>query len=484
MNIKFRLVLHLLGYILSFVGVLMLIPSFIDLFYSRNSATIFFIFSLITIFVGFTFAFANRQDNLGKMTARDGLLVTILAWIVVVAFAALPLSFSYLNLSYVDAYFEIMSGVTTTGATVIQDLDQLSYGLHFWRALMQWIGGIGIIVISILLFPSIQGGGMQLFKLESFETFDSAFNKVKNIALGILFIYSVVTVVVIALLVYVANLNFFDSLIHSLTSVSTAGFSNKNQSVEYFNNPVAELILSLSMLIGGLPYILLYYFIFFRKINLFKDVQVIGYIKILGFGIFVLMLYLYFNNGFSIFDSWRYASFSVITLLTGTGLINVNYVDFGYFPTMFLFFLMFVGGCGGSTACGIKVYRFQIAYQVLKITIDKLFLNNRIAIPYYNNKIINQDMGFSVLVYFFIFFIILAIGSSLLSLTNLDYITALSATAACLTNVGPGLGMVGPDSNFSSISDAGKWMLSIIMLLGRLEILSIMVIFSKHFWKD
>ncbi len=485
MNIKFRLILHFIGYIISLVGVLMLIPAFIDFFFNRSSSKSFFIFSLFTTFIGFTFAFANKEENLGVMSAKDGFLITILSWIIVVAFAALPLSFSYLNLSYTDAYFEIMSGITTTGATVITDLDQLSYGLHFWRALMQWIGGIGIIVIGILLFPSIQGGGMQLFKLEAFETFDSAFKKVKTIALGILLIYSVITVIIIILLMYVADLNFFDSLIHSFTSVSTAGFSNKNSSIAYFNNPTAEIILMISMIIGGMPYILLYYFIFLRKINLFSDSQVIGYFKILIISVLLLFSYLYFHNGLSSFNSFRYASFSVVSLLTGTGLVNVDYTGFGYFPTMMLFFVMFIGGCGGSTACGIKVYRFQIAYQVLKSAVDKLFLNKHISVSYYNNKIITSDMSINIFSYLFLFLIFLAFGSVCLSAMNLDFITAFSASVACLTNVGPGIGqVVGPSGTFASIPDGGKWILVMLMLLGRLEILGVIIIFSKNFWSN
>jgi trk system potassium uptake protein TrkH len=239
-----------------------------------------------------------------------------------------------------------------------------------------------------------------LFKLESFETFDSAFNKVKSIAVGILLIYSVITLIVMLLLIYVAKLNFFDSIIHSFTSVSTAGFSNKNTSVAYFNNPIAEIILMGSMIIGGMPYILLYYFIFLRKVNLFSDAQVLGYLKTLIVVVGVLCGYLYFHNGLSIFDSFRFSAFSSVSLLTGTGFINSDYTLFGYFPTMMLFFVMFIGGCGGSTACGIKIYRFQIAYHVLKSAVDKLFLNKHISVSYYNNKIITADISVNIFVAF------------------------------------------------------------------------------------
>jgi trk system potassium uptake protein TrkH len=470
---------------ISLTGLLMLIPAFIDYFFNIYSAQSFFISSIITIFVGFLCAFANKQANLGHMTMKEGLLLAVLSWVFVVAFASLPFYLSYLNMSYTDAYFEMMSGITTTGATIISNLDNLSYGLHLWRAIMQWIGGLGIIVIGIILFPSIQGGGMQLFKIEAFETFDSAFDRVKNIAIGMIVIYILITIVIILLLVFLANLGFFDAIIHAFTSVSTAGFSNKNSSVAYFDNPIAEVILIFSMIIGGIPYILLYYLVFLRKTQIFKDAQVKTYVLTIIILVVGLSLYVNLHNGINLLSALRYVSFSVVSLLTGTGLVNVDYTNFGYLPTMLLFFVMFIGGCGGSTACGIKIYRFQISYAILKAHLNKIFLHKHVSIPYYNGKIITNDMAVGIFVYLFLFLMILALSSVLLSMMNLDFITAFSASVTCLTNVGPGLGnLIGPSGNFANLPDQAKWVLSIVMLLGRLEIIGVIVLFNKNFWTN
>ncbi|MDR2008148.1 MAG: TrkH family potassium uptake protein [Alphaproteobacteria bacterium] len=483
MNINFRLILSLLGYLFTTIGVLMTLPALIDFYMDADGSKTFFMFSLIITFFGLLLAFSNKQEQKKPLSTKDGLILTVVAWVSIVGLSALPLKFGYLQLSYTDAYFEMMSAFSTTGATTIPNLDVLSYGFHFWRALMQWIGGLGIIVAAVVLMPSLQGGGMQLFKMESFETFDNAIDKAKKIAYGMVIIYICITIIIIFALLYLGNLSFFDSLIHSLTSVSTAGFSNKNSSVAYFNNPTMEVILIFAMISGSLPYILLYNLFFLRKSSIFKDQQVMGFFKIIILVIMILSVWLYFNNGIHYLTSLRYASFTVVSLITGTGFVSYNYSLFGNFPVMLLFIAMFIGGCAGSTACGIKIYRFQVAYALGVAHLDKLFLRKHVSVPFYNGNPIHADMGMGVLVYLFIFFIILGIGSVLLSTLDLDFITALSAVAACLTNVGPGLGkIIGPVGTFNEIPDLGKWLLSIIMLLGRLEIFGVLIILSRKFW--
>ncbi|MDR0484356.1 MAG: TrkH family potassium uptake protein [Alphaproteobacteria bacterium] len=483
MNINFRLILSLLGYLFTAIGLLMLIPAFIDYFTHHPGSKTFFIFSVIITFLGLLLAFSNKQEQMKSLSLKDGLILTVVAWVSIVGLSALPFKFGYLQLSYTDSYFEMMSAFSTTGATVIPNLDILSYGFHFWRALMQWIGGLGIIVAAVILMPSLQGGGMQLFKIESFETFNNAIDKAKKIAYGMVSIYICITVITLFALLYLGNLNFFDSLIHSLTSVSTAGFSNRNASIAYFNSATVEIILIFAMISGALPYVLLYNLFFLRKSSIFTDRQVIGFIKIIVSVILVLSVWLSFKNGIHYFTSLRYSAFSVVSIITGTGFVSYDYSTLGSFPVMLLFMVMFIGGCAGSTACGIKVYRFQIAYAMGVSYLDKLFLSKHISVPFYNGNPIGNDLGLGVMVYLFLFFIILMIGSVVLSALDLDFITALSAVATCLSNVGPGLGaMIGPVGNFAEIPLAGKWLLSLIMLLGRLEIFGVLVILSRKFW--
>ncbi len=481
--INFRLILSLLGYLITSIGLLMIIPAVIDYFTDQVGKSTFFIFSIIITFLGLSLAFCNKQEQYKPLSTKDGILLTIIAWISIVGLSALPFTFGDLQLSYTDSYFEIMSAFSTTGSTVIPNLDALSYGLHFWRALVQWIGGIGIIVIAVILMPSLQGGGMQLLKLESFETFDNAKDKVKKIALGMIAIYLCVTIIVFFALLFIGELNFFDSVIHSLTSVSTAGFSNKDNSIAYFNKPKVEIILIFAMISGSLPYILLYNLFFLRKNSLFKDQQVLGFIKTVVIIILLLSLWLNFNNGINFFSALRYSSFSTVSLITGTGYISYPYDSLGNFPFMLLFVTMFIGGCAGSTACGMKIYRFQVAYYMSLSYINRLFLKKHILITYYNGKPISNDAGLAVMLYFFLFFIILMLGSVVMSALDLDFITAFSAVATCLTNVGPGLGeLIGPTGNFHEIPSTGKWFLCLIMLLGRLEIFAVLMILSKRFW--
>ncbi len=485
MNINFRLVLNLLGYLVGYTGILMLIPAIIDFFMKEEAWKTFFIFSLLITFIGFAFAFANKQEQTQGLSNKDGLLLTILAWLVIVALTALPFTYSYLEMSYTDSYFEMMSGITTTGATVIPALDKLSYGFHFWRAFIQWVGGIGIIVTAVILIPSMQGGGMQLFKIEAFETFDSAKEKVKKIAMGMIIIYLCITFLSLVALMFIAELGFFDALIHSLTSVSTAGFSNKDSSVGYFQNPKMELILTFSMISGGMPYMLLYYFVFLRKTLIFQDSQIKAYLFLLLSITTIISIWLISHNGLPAGDSVRQTMFTVASLLTGTGFVLVDYSLWGTFPTMVLLITMFIGGCGGSTACGIKIYRIQVAFIIAKNTIEKLFLKQHMSIPFYNKRVISPDFATGVFVYLFLLMVTLFISSAILSSLDLDFITAFTATVACITNVGPGLGnIVGPAGNFSSLPDMAKWVLSLTMLLGRLEILGVLIICSRKFWTN
>lgn len=485
MKVNFRLILSLLGYLITGVGALMLIPTVVEFFTGGRGLITFLVLSILTMALGLAFALSNNQERLFQLSIKDGLLLTTLSWLTVVLIGALPFYLGYLDLSFTDSFFEIMSGITTTGATIIPDLNKLSDGYQIWRALIQWVGGIGIIVTATILFPSLQGGGMQLFKIEAFETFDVALDKVKRIANGMIIIYVVITIIVFFALVFIGHLGAFDAIIHAFTSISTAGFSNKNESVAYFNSVPVEIILIFAMITGGLPYMLMYYLAFLKKTQIFTDQQVKGYLKTLIFFIMLLTVYLSLYNGIPFFTSLRYSAFTVVSLITGTGYVNYNYLYLGNFAIALLFFTMFVGGCAGSTACGIKIYRFQIAYSLGKSALNKIFLKKHFSIPYYNGKIINEEVGFAIFAYFFFLMLILAFTTLVLAGLNLDFVTSLSAAVTCIMNVGPGLGnIVGPIGNFATIPDTGKWVLAIGMLLGRLEILGVIVLFNKRFWQS
>ncbi|MFL1780349.1 Trk-type K+ transport system, membrane component [Candidatus Hepatincolaceae symbiont of Richtersius coronifer] len=484
MNVNFRLVVSLLGYLIASSGGAMIVPAIIDYITNQKGFETFFFLSLIVTFIGFSLAFANKNEYKVPLSLKEGFLLTVLSWIVLAAVCALPFKFSYLNLSYTDAYFEVMSGLTTTGATTLEDLSQLSYGLNFWRIFMGWIGGIGIIVTGMVLIPSMQPG-MQIFKVESFDSFDSAFDKAKRMAIGIIVVYILISLLTLFTLLFISNFNFFDALVHAFSAVSTTGFSNKNSSLLEFNSISAEIIISLAMFSGGLPYILLYYLIFLRKGTIFKDHQVRGYIKLVLIIIILLIAWLYLNNGIDFSQASRYGIFTAISLITGTGLTTADYSLWGGFSSVLLVIAMTIGSCSGSKSAGLKIYRIQVAYAICAFMLRKIFLQKTPNVILYNKRVVSYDIAVSIFTYCSLYFICLAFSSVILTALNLDLSTAISASIATLSNTGPGIGpLVGPSGNYFMIPDLGKWTLISLMLLGRLEILVVLVIFTRRFWKN
>ncbi|MGV3278717.1 TrkH family potassium uptake protein [Rickettsiales bacterium LUAb2] len=485
MWINFRAIIALLGYLTSGTGILMLVCSIIELFTTLVNFENFFITGLILLFVGFSFGYSNKQHLSSRMSIKEGLLLTFASWCWVVFISSLPFYFSELNISFVDALFETMSGLTTTGATIFARLDELSYGLNLWRALLQWIGGVGIIVTSTALISQLGSSGMQIFKIEGFEVFDNPLDKAIDIIKGIVKIYVILTIIFFLALWLIAKMDIFNALIHTLTNISTAGFSTKDQSLAYFDNHTAEVIIMLMMVFGGSPFILIYYSIFLRKPTaIFTDEQFRGYISLLLILSSILSCWLFFNNQYNFSESIIYGSFTVVSTMTGTGSVVADYTKWGTFPTMLLFITMFIGGCGGSSACGMKVYRFQIAYKVSKIAIQKIFLKNHVILPYYNNSVVDNQFANLILVYFFLMFVTIMVFSAILSMLGLDFDTAFSGAITCLMNVGPGIGnIIGPVGNFSSLPEAAKFTLTIAMFIGRIEIFGAFVLFHKSFWR-
>jgi trk system potassium uptake protein TrkH len=363
-----------------------------------------------------------------------------------------------------------MSGFSTTGASIIPDVSVLSTGFHFWRLLMGWFGGVGIVLISVIFIPTLQSMGMILFKIVGMETFDHSLSKARQTVIGIVILYFVATIVFTIILNIVGEISFFDSLIHIMSSISTTGLSNKNESVMYFASYKVEWIICFVMFLSGSPYILMYYAVFLRKFNLLiKDQQFIGYFYLIVIISIILSVYLFLYNGFSILDSLTKATFSTLSMLTGTGMANIDYTKINPFMTMVLFFTMMVGGCAGSAAGGLKIYRLQVFFKIAKISIKKIFLTNRVIVPYYNGRPVSSDSAMAILSYIILFFVTLVVFSCVLSAMGLDFITAISSAVACLSGVGPGIGgIVGPVGNYSLLPDSAKWVLSIAMFMGRI----------------
>ncbi len=483
-NISVVKIFNVLGLFIFFTGIFMLIPVLVDLSRKEETYIIFLIFSILSIVVGGSIYLATYEKS-STVNYKEGVLLTVFSWFIIVAFAALPIQYASEDINYVDAYFEAMSGITTTGATVFANLSELSLGMHLWRALIQWVGGLGIVVTGLAILPNLKIGGMQMFKIESFDI-DQSSNKATSLASSIMKIYTLLTIIIILLLWLVAKLSFFDSIIHAFTSISTAGFSNYDASIGFFNNPTAEVILTISMIVGGMPLILVYFLVFEGKIkNFFKDQQIKGFLIAILTIVMVVTAYLVIKNGFSIGQSLRYASFTVVSIITGTGYVLTDYTTWGTSIVMLLFIITFSGGCSGGTSCGIKIFRFQI---LTSFTLAKLKQNNihkSVITPYYNKRPLNDNIVNSVVVYFYFFIVTFIAISFVLTFFGLDIITATSATATSLANVGPGFGdVIGPSGNFSSLQSSVKIILIFAMIIGRLEIIGLYMMIYKSFWQN
>jgi trk system potassium uptake protein len=401
---------------------------------------------------------------------------------VIVIFGALPFQFSELELSAVDAFFEAMSGVTTTGATVIVGLDFAPPGILLWRAILQWLGGIGIIVMAVAVLPMLQVGGMQMFRIEAFDT-DKVLPRAAQIAGGIAIVYVLLTCVGV-LVLWSVGMSGFDAVAHAMTSIATGGFSTYDASVGHFDNAAIDWAMSVIMVLGSVPFVLYLRVVRGDLRPVFGDTQVRWFLSILAVSIALVALWLYYGDVMGPLDALRYSTFNVISVMTGSGFATADYGRWGNFVVAIMFVLMFIGGCAGSTTCGIKIFRIQVLYATAEAQIHRLMQPNGVFFPYYNRKPISESVASSVMSFFFLFVACFALLAVALGLTGLDFITALSGAASAIANVGPGLGdVIGPAGNYATLPDSAKLLLSLGMLLGRLELLTVLILLAPAFWR-
>ena len=461
----------------------MLIPFFIQFIYGEENNT-FLSSASVTAFIGILLVLTNLEEN-RKLNLQQAFLLTTLSWFSIAIFGCIPFLLSDLNLSFVDAFFESMSGITTTGSTIITNLDNTPKSILIWRAILQWLGGIGIIVMAITILPLLNIGGMQLFRTESSDTAEKILPRTREITLIISAIYLTLTFVCGAAY-WLVGMNIFDSIAHSMTTIATGGFSTYSSSIGFFQNPKIEIISIIFIILGSIPFIAYLKFIKGDKKIFLKDAQIKGLIYILVVSVLLMFCYLMLNNkGYSFSENFRISAFNVVSVLSGTGYVTADFSAWGEFPLVFFLFLMFVGGCAGSTTCGIKIFRFQILGHFVLNQMKKLIYPHGIFSIKYNNEKISNTFIYSIITFVFIYFFIFFILAILLSLNGLDFITAISGSASALSNVGPGLGnIIGPNGNFSNLPDFSKLCLSLGMLLGRLELFAVLVLFFPSFWKN
>ena len=477
---NYKTVFFTLGILQIILGVSMFIPIIAQFIYSEIDSS-FFGSSIVTIIFG-TLFFLSNLDHEKKLNLQQAFLLTALSWLSIAIFGSLPFVFSTIELSITDAFFESMSGITTTGSTIISNLENTPKGILLWRAILQWLGGIGIIVMAITLMPIMNVGGMQLFKISSNDSSEKILPKSKEIALRLIYIYLGLTTIC-AIIYWLCGMGLFDSLTHSMTTIATGGFSNYNQSIGYFNSLSIEISSMIFIILGSLPFITYIKFISGNRKIFLSDIQIKTFLKIIIASFIVLSAYLLIKGENNL--SFSSVLFNTISILSGTGYVNAEFDGWGSFPLTIFLALMFIGGCAGSTTCGIKIFRIQVLYVFIINQLKKIIYPKGIFIIKYDQNSLDDKFIASIISFIYFYFVIFFIITALLSLTGLDFITSISGAATSISNVGPGLGpIIGPNGDFSSLPDISKWILTVGMILGRLELFAILVLFLPSFWRN
>ena len=475
-------VLNILGLLTTILGAAMLIPMCVDLYFGSSDWQVFALSALLTAFVGVSVWLATSQRDAFDLGLRQAFLLTNGSWISIGIFGALPFIFSELQLSVTDAVFESVSGITTTGSTVLQDIEMASPGILIWRALLQWLGGVGIIVMAMAILPMLSVGGMQLFRTESYDTADKVVPRATQLAGGIGLVYAGLTASW-AIMLSFAGMSNFDAIAHAMTTIATGGYSTRTASIAAFESVAIEWIIIFGMIVGSLPFA--HYLAIVRGgwRPLLQDPQVRWFLALLASVVLVLIWFLS-SDGMPVAAAIRQASFNAVSIMTGTGYGSANFSAWGGFASTLLLITMFIGGCGGSTTCGIKMFRLQVLATTARVQIGRLLRPHAVILAYYNRRPVANEVMDSVMGFFYLYIICFVVLAILLGALGLDFITALSGAATSISNVGPGLGnLIGAEGNFSALPDMAKWIMAFGMLLGRLELFTVLVMLNPGFWR-
>ncbi|MBT0082140.1 TrkH family potassium uptake protein [Vibrio alginolyticus] len=479
--VNLRPVLFVIGLVLSKLALFMYVPTLVAFFTGTGGFLDFAQAVVITHLAAFICLTIGRTAKF-KLSVRDMFLITSLVWTIASAFAALP--FVFINhISFTDAYFETMSGITTTGSTVLSGLDNMAPSILLWRSILQWLGGIGFIVMAVAVLPMLNVGGMKLFQTESSDWSDKSSPRAKTVAKNIVAVYLMLTGLCI-LGYLITGMNLFEAINHAFTTLSTGGYSTSDGSMNHFSNG-AHWVATTFMFLGGLPFLLFIAALRKRRIDvLVNDAQVRGFAYLFVFSSLVISAWLVIRDGYTILDALRVSMFNIVSVVTTTGFGLEDFTAWGALPTTLFAFLMMAGACSGSTSGGIKIFRFQIAMTLLNKQMMKLIHPSGVFVQRYNQRPVNDNIVRSVVAFGLMFFITIIFIAGCLSALGLDPVTSISGSITAVANVGPGMGsVIGPTGNFAPLPDTAKWLLSFGMLMGRLEILTILVLFFPAFWR-
>jgi trk system potassium uptake protein TrkH len=481
--IDLRPVLYVVGLLLAAVAAAMLLPLAVDAVDGNPDWQVFAVAAALTGFVGVSITLTCHSGRPFDMDIRQAFLLTTLAWVAMACFAALPFMFIARGLDYADAFFEAISGLTTTGSTVLEKLESLPRGVLLWRSLLQWIGGVGIVVMAIIILPFLRVGGMQLFRTESSDRSEKVAPRPGEFVGYIAITYLVISSLC-ALAYWLAGMSGFDAVNHAMTTIATGGYSTHDASMGHFREPSIHWIGTLFMLAGALPFTTYIRTVQGRDMPIWRDSQVRAYVFILAGVIVATGLWIWRAFQMPFEAAMRHAAFNIVSVATTTGYATTDYQLWGA-PVVGLFFiLLFVGGCTGSTAGGIKMFRFQILWSMTRIYLALLLRPHRIVVLRYQGRRVPDDVPYSVLAFLVAYAGTVGVLTLGLTASGLDLVTALTGAAQAVSNVGPGLGaVIGPAGNFASLSDTAKWLLSFGMLLGRLELFTVLVLLQRSFWR-
>lgn len=478
-----RFIIFILGIFLSILAIAMTVPAIMDLLDNDPDWVYFGEAAAITGFVGVLLVLGFWPEDEPIFEVREAFVLTVSSWVMISVFASLPFIFSSAAPTFTDAFFESVSGLTTTGATVFSNLDYAPRGILLWRALLQWLGGVGIVVMAMTILPALKIGGMQLFRSEFSDKSEKYYPRVSQIASAILSTYLLLSVAC-GVAYWLAGMTFFEAICMSMTTVSTAGFSTSDLSLGYFDSYWIELIAIIFMIMGSITLLLFTRFLNGDFMALWRDSQVRVFISLIIIASGFMGLWLWGTAKYDFLNSLRHATFTVVSIASTTGFTIGDFDAWGSFALIFIFLLMFVGGCTGSTAGGIKIFRYQILFKAAKGQILQLRRPHGVFVPLYNHQKLREADFMSVLAFFALYIFCYAALALSLALCGLDVISSLSGSATILGNVGPGLGaQIGPSGDYGSLPDVVKWILMFGMLLGRLELLTLLILFMPSFWK-
>ena len=473
---------YVIGLLVLVLGLTMLVPMGVDLYYQNGHWRAFLDSAVLTVLPGAMLALAASSGVSKRLSIQQTFLLTTGVWLALPIFGALPFILGETEATFIDALFESMSGLTTTGSTVFIRLERLPEGLLFWRGMLQWFGGVGIIVVAMVFLPELRVGGMQIFKSEAFDTMGKILPRAGEIAQQISVIYLGLTLV--CSLTYVAlGMPTFEAIVHSMTTVSTGGFSTSDASFGAFQGPM-EYAAAVFMILASLPFVRYVQMLAGSARPLWVDTQVRAYLTTILILTIFFAVYRLVVNGDHLEHGFREAIFNVTSIISGTGYASVDYQEWGAIAVVVFFFIGLIGGCAGSTACSIKIFRYQLLMASISTQLRRLYAPHGIFEPRYEGRKVSEEVLSSVMAFFVMFFVSLGVVAMLLALTGLDFVTSVSGAATALANIGPGLGSeIGPAGSFTNLNDTAKWILTVAMLVGRLELMAVFVLFTTQFWR-